>query len=66
MNIHKSHTKGDLRIIFQSLKVYIDFPAPIGAYLLFTCPYLNFWSQKVVILVDFGHFWSFFSKCTKD
>ena len=24
MNIHKSHTKGDLRIIFQSLKVYID------------------------------------------
>jgi hypothetical protein len=24
MNIHKSHTKVDLRIIFQSLKVYID------------------------------------------
>lgn len=24
MNIHKSHTKGDLRLIFESLKVYID------------------------------------------
>tara|TARA_R110002073_G_scaffold137741_3_gene286872 strand:+ start:934 stop:1458 length:525 start_codon:yes stop_codon:yes gene_type:complete len=24
MNIHKSHTKGDLRLIFESLKVYIN------------------------------------------
>ena len=24
MNIHKSHTKGDLRLIFKSLQVYID------------------------------------------
>ena len=24
MNIHKSHTKVDLRLIFKSLKVYID------------------------------------------
>ena len=28
----------------------------------FFCPLEKFWTQKMVILVDFGHFWSFFFK----